>query len=299
MNGHSSSGRVDSVPGNEKLIGLPFPVLGNSSYMTYIGPLTNLGANPSTHLADVRYAAHGAPVISVVKLLPADGLKACNEALAWLFLHAAGISCPKNAAILTLSESKVVKILGRKRVPHHLVQGGKVMAWAAQQLEFKSIQALFAGTQADTRWLGVLRTLNGAAIAAFDEAFLNIDRNTGNILFTSASSCVPIDHEMTFGTQNWLTGTLTHLPKDGDSLRTLKNAASSGKMPMTELNTIYNRMAFHAQRHSQAMDECRAQMAQLIAKVYPKQADDLTSRVLSFIAERTALAWMEERLGVV
>lgn len=299
MNRHSSSGNVDSVPSDPKLIDLRFPVLGSSSYLTYVGPLTNLGANPSTHLADVRYAAHGAPVISVVKLLPADGLKACNEALAWLFLRAAGVSCPKNAAIMTLSEAKAVKVLGRKCVPHHFVQDGLVMAWAAQKLEFKSIQALFAGTQADTHWLGVLRTVNGAAIAAFDEAFLNIDRNTGNILFTSASSCVPIDHEMTFGTQNWLTGALAHLPKDGDSLRTLINATASGKMSMTELNTVYNRMAFHAQKHSQALQDCSTQMAQLISKVYPKQAKELTSRVLSFITERTALVWMEERLGVV
>lgn len=267
--------------------------------MTYVGPLNHLGANPSTHLAEVRYGSHGSPVISVVKLLPADGLKACNEALAWLFLHAAEMPCPKNAAILTLTEAKAVKVLGRKCVPHHCVHGGRVIAWAAQQLEFNSIQALFAGTQADARWLEVLRTVNGAAIAAFDEAFLNIDRNTGNVLFTSVSSCVPIDHEMAFGTQNWLTGALTHLPKNGDSLRTLKNAAASGRMPMAELGTAYNRMAFHAQRHSKALQDCRAQMEQLIAKVYPRQANELTLRVLSFITERTALAWMEDQLGVV
>lgn len=46
-----------------------------------------------------------------------DGPCACNEAISWLFLRAAGLSAPKHAAILVLSQDKAVQVLGRKSVP--------------------------------------------------------------------------------------------------------------------------------------------------------------------------------------
>ena len=275
-------------------------MLGHTAYGTYLGPLSHKGgANKTTHLAEIRYPVQAAPIASVVKLMPPDGLAACNEALAWLFLRAGGFSAPTNAAILVLPEAKIVEILGRKLVPKQWVHQGKVVAWAARQLDFKSIQAVFAGTNADAKWLEVLRTVEGAAIAAFDEAFLNIDRNTGNMLFVSNSNCVPIDHELCFATQNWLAGELHHLDMDGDSLRVLRAAVLGGKVPANELHTAYNRMVFHAQKHAEALQACEAHMQTLLETLYPSQASELAPRVLSFVTERTALRWMEERLGVV
>lgn len=161
----------------------PFPLLGDSHYGAFVGPLSHRGgANPSTHIATVRYPVQTAPIISVVKLMPADGLRACNEALAWLFLRANGVRVARNAAILSLTEAKAVKVLGRKLVPKTLVHDKHVLAWAAQQFDYRSIQALFSGSMADERWLDMLQTVEGAAIAAFDETFLNVDRNPGNVL---------------------------------------------------------------------------------------------------------------------
>lgn len=276
-----------------------FPILGDAGYAAYLGPLKHRGANPTTHIADIRYPDQGAPVASVVKLMNPDGLLACNEALAWMFLNAASVQAPKNAALLALTEKKMVMVLGRKLVQKAWVNNGHVLAWASQQLDFRSIQALFAGSAADAKWLEVLRTVEGAAIAAFDETFLNIDRNTGNMLFVSHRSCVPVDHELCFAMQNWILGEIKHVAMDGDSLRTLKNAAKAGKISRTELETAYNRMVFHSQKHADALKKCTSHMVDLLERFFPNQATELTSRVLSFIATRTARQWMADRLGVV
>ena len=277
-----------------------FPILGDSHYAAYVGPLAHKGgANPSTHIATVRYPVQSAPIISVVKLLPADGLRACNEALAWLFLRANGVRVARHAAILSLTEAKAVQVLGRKLVPKALVHDKHVLAWAAQQFDFRSIQALFSGSNANERWLAMLQTVEGAAIAAFDETFLNVDRNPGNVLYASPDAGIAIDHELCFGTQNWRSGALSHLKMDGDSLRVVRRAVSTNKLSRQEMGQIFNSMVFHGQRHGQALRACEGHMIDFLTRIFPTEAEQLSPRVLSFIAERTAQRWMEERLGVV
>lgn len=256
------------------------------------------GANISTHLAEVRYPVQSAPVISVVKFMQPDGIRACNEAISWLFLRAAGISAPKQAAILVMSHAKVVQAVGRQCVPEEWVHQGHVLAWASQKLEFESIQALFAGSEADVKWLEVLRSARGAAIAAFDELFFNIDRNTGNVLFTRSGACVPVDHEMVFGQQNWLTGDLQHLPSLGDSMRFLTRARDARKLPQAEFDKMRNHIVHVAQAHEGALSACQDEISHLIAHVYPKQATELGRRVLSFVGVRAKQHWLQDRLGV-
>jgi len=258
-----------------------------------------LGANPTTHLATIRYPVQNAPVISVVKLLPPQGHQACNEAIAWLFLRAAGVAIPKHAALLAISERKMVAVLGRKAVAKHLVSNGYVMAWAAQKLNFASIQVMFAGHVGDDRWLKAMCTLQGAAIAAFDEAFLNVDRNTGNILFMNNSAFVPIDHEMIFGLQPWNIGNLIDTRADSDSLACLKKGIARGRVTQDAYNMARNRMVMYAQSHALALQACEQEVKALLLQVYPDEGCQMASRVLSFVTERTLLEWMADRLGVV
>jgi hypothetical protein len=276
-----------------------FPVLSDPAYVTYIGSLTfKGGTNQSTHIAEIRYPVQNAPVLSVVKLLPPDGLAACNEALAWLFLRAAGIPSPRTASLLTLTEKKIVAILGRKHVPQNLVSNGYVRAWAAEQLDFKSIQAHFAGSKSEVCWLKLLQTTQGAAIAAFDEAFFNTDRNTGNILFSGDERCIPIDHEHCFGQQNWQTEELQQSSLNGDSIRLLKNGVQTGKIRDTELQHTYGNIVFHAEKHAASLQACKGHMTELLCRVYPGNGNLLAQRVLSFVTERTTQLWMNDRLGV-
>lgn len=276
-----------------------FPLLGDAAYVTYVGPLAHRGANPTTHLAEVRYPVQTAPVVSVVKLLNPDGLCACNEAMAWLFLRAAGVPTPRHAAILTMSEAKAIKVLGKKTIHTGLVHQGFVLAWASKKLDFFSIKALFAGSAGADRWLDALRTAEGLAIAAFDEVFLNIDRHPGNVLYISKDSFVPIDHELCFGMQDWTRHDLSHHLSDGDSLRRLKQAQAGGNLARAAFEQALNRMAHHAEAHGQALAACKGQIAQLLQQVYPEHADAMSTRVLSFIAERTAQQWIKDRLGVI
>lgn len=276
-----------------------FPLLHESAYVSYLGPLSHRGANASTHIAEVRYPVQSAPVISVVKLMQPDGLRACNEAISWLFLRAAGISAPKHAAILVLSQDKAVQVLGRKSVPTEWVSNGHVLAWASQKLEFASIQAVFAGSEADAKWLEVLRSAKGAAIAAFDEMFLNTDRNTGNVLFTRSGTCVPIDHEMVFGQQSWLSADLQHSTVHSDSMRVLVRARDGRKLPQDEFERVCIHMVHLAQQHEGALSACQDEIRSLLARMYPRQAAEAARRILSFAGERAAQRWLQDRLGVI
>ena len=276
-----------------------FPLLGDHAYVAYIQKLDSIGANPTTHIAEVRYPVQAAPVLSVVKFLDPNCLAASNEAIAWLFLRAAGFVAPRHAAILALSAKKARDVVGKKAFDESLVAQGHVLAWASQKLDFKSIRAYFSGTRADTEWVGLLRTLHGAQIAAFDEVFLNADRNTGNVLYASRDSCIPIDHEQIFDHQDWIGGKIIASTRDSDSLRVIKRAYDGGALSLSAFNDIKNKMVHHAQEHESALAACKDQISKLIAKVFKEESETLEERILSFAAERTAQHWMETRLGVV
>lgn len=276
-----------------------FPILSNAAYINYVGPLQHRGVNASTHLAEIRYPVQRMPIVSVVKLMPPDAVRICNEALAWLFLRGAGVPQARHAAILTLSEKKAVAVLGRKIVYKDMVRDGHVLAWASHQMDAHSLRVLFAGTEGDRKWAKLLCTVQGAAIAAFDETFLNVDRNLGNVLYVNDNSCLPVDNEHIFGGHNWALSPLTPTVASSDTLRRLRNAQQTSQMTLNEYQAACNRMVFHAQKHRFALDSARHEMSQLVASIYPHNAIDLAQRVLSFVTERTASRWMEDRLGVV
>ena len=275
-----------------------FPLLGDAAYIDFIGSLGRLGANPTTHIANIRYPVQRAPVASVVKLLPPDGFLACNEAIAWLFLNAAGVQAPKHAALITLSLEKATRVFGKQKVPPGYVSQGFVLAWAAQQLHFGSIQALFAGSTADDKWLNAICTVQGAAIAAFDEAFLNLDRNCGNILHLSASAFIPIDHEMIFGLQPWHVSDLRQIAQDSDTLKRLKTGVLARRVTRMAYDETRSRMAHHARSHALALQACEIEIRALLTQVFANGSDDMARRVLSFVTARTMGEWMADRLGV-
>lgn len=277
-----------------------FPILRDSHYLSFLSPLEYRGANPSTHIADVRYPVQHAGVKSVVKLLPCDGLKACNEAISWMLLCALGLPTPKNAAILLLSEKKAKAAMGRGVVTSEFVNNGYVLAWAAQMQEARSIRALFVGSAAERQWLEVLRTDTGSKVAAFDEVMHNRDRNTGNVLYHGSASCMPIDHEQVFNFQNWQAADLTHSAEFGDSLRVLDRAYRSNKLKDDEWKSITNAMILHSQGYAGALDACRDQMVDLLARLYrPEQGSTFAGRIFTFISARCTDQWMQARVGAL
>lgn len=277
-----------------------FPVLGDTHYLGYLGPMSHRGANPTTHIADIRYPVQHAGVKSVVKLLPTSGLQACNEAIAWLMLRALGVHAPRTAAIMVMSEKKAKAVLGARLVTQEFVSGGHVIAWASQLHEWRSIRALFAGTAADDKWLQVLRTDAGTAVAAFDEMLHNRDRNTGNILYVNDGSCFAIDHEQIFDYQNWLAADLKHSDECADSLRVLERAYRSDKLKADEWKRITNAMIYHSQGHGEALNACRKQVEELLGRLYQSSPGSaFASRILNFISARCTDQWMQARVGAL
>lgn len=276
-----------------------FPLLCDKSYVSFIQRLDGLGANQTTHIAEIRYPVQTAPIMSVVKLMHPNCLNASNEAIAWLFLRAAGFAAPKNAAMIALTEKKAVSVLGRKAIYPGLIDNGYVIAWASEKLDFKSIKAYFTGSRADQEWAQLLNTMQGAQIAAFDEVFLNADRNTGNVLYAGRNSCIPIDHEHIFDHQDWIGGDIVSVDRDSDSMRVLKRAYQSGALNIKTFDETKNKMVHYAQQHASALAACKVEITNLIAKLFGTNSSILEERVLRFATERTAMHWMEDRLGVM
>jgi len=277
-----------------------FPLLDDSAYVSYVQRLSGWGANQTTHLAEIRYPVQSAPIVSVVKLLSPSLLNVCNEAVSWLFLRAAGFAAPKNAAILVLTEKKAKAILGTRLITKDLVHNGYVVAWASKQLDFSSIKAFFAGSRADAEWLKVLQTLHGAQIAAFDEVFLNRDRNTGNVLFSGKGECIPIDHEHVFDYQDWIRSDLNvSQDAESDTLCFLKNSARKGTLEKNAFQDVMSKMVHYSHDHQVALEASKQQVLQLLEKTFPEDFELISERIFAFVAERTAKHWMENKLGIV
>ncbi len=278
---------------------MSFPVLSDSAYVDYVGDMSTKGANSTTHLASIRYPVQRAPVISVVKLMPTDGLAWCNEAIGWLFQRAAGMMHPRQAALLQMTERKARSVLAPRRLPAALFENGHALAWAAEQLPYKSLQVLFAGQNAEARWLQCLCTVQGAAIAAFDEAFLNIDRNLGNVLFARGPVVVAIDHEQICGLQNWQTGPISPQGLQSDSLGRLQRALQGRQLPIAAYEQARNQMVHHADKHAAALNACQSEITDLLVKIFQDAGRQKAERVLSFLQVRTMRDWMADRLGAV
>lgn len=275
------------------------PILGDKHYVSYVGPIEHLGANQSTHLAEIKYPVQHMPVISVVKWMPPSGLTLCNEALAWLFLRGAGVQQTKHAGIVVLSHAKAKAALGKKTIAAELLQQGHVLAWASQKLPHPALKVLFAGTEGDRRWAKLMSSVQGSAIAAFDEAFLALDRNNGNLLYLSDDACIPVDHECIFGLHDWTKGPIPASSLKSDTLRRLEAEHKQRRLSTFEYQQACGRIVFHAQKHQFALEAARDEMQRLLTQVFPGHGDRYATHVLSFVAERTAQRWMEDRLGVM
>lgn len=275
-----------------------FPLLGDAAYMGYTGEIRLRGTNVSSHLAEIRYPNQQKPVVSVVKFLPPDGLLACNEAIAWLFLRAAGIPCPPNAALLSLTQNRAAQAAGAATAKRYAHQG-YVLAWATQALDFKAVAALFAGTAADAEWSKMIRSTQGAAIAAFDEALLNTDRNNGNLLVAGPGRCIPIDHEGILARHAWLETDIPRSRLQSDTVRRIHGDYRKGMMSADAYRHLCSQIVVSAEAHAGALTACDSGVRDLLARVYPQQGEIYAARVLSFVVERTMQGWMNDRLGVL
>lgn len=273
----------------------PLPVMGGDAYVDTVGPLELRGANPSTHLANVRYPGQPRPQLSVVKLVPPR--EACNEGLAHTFLQAAGVPAPRTAALLLLPAPLAVQAVGLAAAQHY-VHGNLALAWAAELLPHRSLRALFKGRSADDEWLRLLTTAAGAQLAAFDEAFGNIDRNTGNVLFAARNECWAIDHGQLFHMHDWMLG----VPPDAghsDPVRTLHRAQRGGRLAAAAYEQACARLVAAADRHRDAFVACRRAMCAVITSVYGYDGEKGANHVLRHVARRTMRGWMATRIGML
>lgn len=280
-----------------------FPVLASQAYVTFVGPLLHRGANPTAHIAEVRYPVQHAPVLSAVKFMPADGRAACNEAISWLLLRSAGVTVPQHAALVLLTDARARSTLrrldSRLQLLPHLVHAKRVVAWCAQMQASHSLRVLFAGLERDHRFVRALCTTQGAALAALDEALYQLDRNHGNLLYDGPTRLVAIDHEQALANHPWHLSAPPHPQPLCATVESLFTAHQSLQISTDQFQTALRGIADAAKGHAPALQACREQLEALVKRLYGDPDGAISSRVLSFIMRRTAAHWMHDRLGVL
>lgn len=82
-------------------------------------------------------------------------------------------------------------------------------------------------------------------------------------------------------------------------MRVLMRARDGRKLPQSEFQSVCSHMVLLAHQHEGALRACQDEIRNLLAHMYPKQALELASRILSFVGERAAQQWLQDRLGVI
>lgn len=262
-------------------------------YLRYNGLLGSIGANPSTHTAEVRFRS--GPALAVVKAFPLGDRGWVNEAVAWALGSELSIGVPPQATLLvaTPDEASDSKVPGLETA---LRAFGRVplVLWCATRLDTKPPQQVWR-----MKWERVvLSKPYGLKLAAFDAWLGNCDRIAQNAPYwTTRGQIAAIDHErLAFG-QDWLPGVPIHLDRLGGAvthlMRALREAASTKKLRAVDVDVMVAELSLQSGLHARALDKVQAESQALISANFgPGPA----SHLLSFLSERATPEFVQERL---
>ncbi len=137
-----------------------------------------------------------------------------------------------------------------------------------------------------------LRSKDARKIAAFDQWGDLRDRNFGNVIQSSRGGYVAIDHESLLHDLLWVpTGR-------GFEERSLLVEARSALTPQ-EFQRFQVDMANAAKGHAQALDDARADLGDIIAKLIPAHAPAATQAIVQTLDQRAQSGWLSNNLGVI
>lgn len=263
------------------------PILDANAWREFRGKPNGLGVNETAHLAKIADQS-GKLRDCFVKLLPLQYPSLLGEAIGWLLARAANVACPPFAAILLVPLKSL-----RKSTPLPSEYEGMAVcpAWCCEVVAGRSLRQIHRWAF----WLArrhCLHSDDARAIASFDRWTDLRDRNFGNVVRSASGGYVAIDHESILHDVLWPpSGRIFHE-------RSLLNEARQ-HLSADDFKDFQVAMALASNSHADALASARAELTDIIRKIYPNLAGVLVPAALNALDERSKAGWLATSLGVI
>lgn len=250
----------------------------------YLAPLRRWrqGAH-FTHLARVDFA--GETATAFVKIYPPGTGGVFGEALGYLACAELETARPAHAAVIEVP----VRHLQGLDPPDWLGQCGEhAWAWCSERLPGRTLEQYYTPRhRQDPVYAALLKTMDGATIAAIDQTLANGDRNGGSLIRLRSRWAV-IDHGECLGSHCWpITG-----PYDVGTCFLLDRATQE-KDPDFQ-RRLQARAIDAAQRIGERLPKWQPLLLDLLEEL---KLGTPGQRVMPFLSGRTQRGWMAQRLG--
>ena len=273
---------------------LPPVELYSSHYLRYNGPIGRLGANQTTHTAEVNFP--GGPGLAVVKAFSLKEKGWVNEALAWALGNALDVGVPPKAMLLAASASDLASSKDPELSLASSLWGhaGPIMLWCASRLEIKMPQQVWP-----IGWERIVTSKPfGRRLAAFDAWLGNCDRIAQNAPYWLAKGRIAaIDHERLAFNQDWrymapihrdkVDGSITHL------MKAIRESITRKKIKSSDAKSLIADLALLSDEHSAALSVVQVLSEQLVIDNFGKNA---STCLHAFLADRASREFIDERL---
>lgn len=263
------------------------PILDASSWREYRGKPANSGINATTHMAKIADES-GKLRDCFVKLLPETTPALLCEAVGWLLARKSDLACPAFGAVVLVPVDEL-----RKCMPLSPQFDGMSLcpAWACEIVAGKTVKQIHTMAYLVAR-KSCLRSRDARKIAAFDQWSDLRDRNFGNVIASSKGGYVAIDHETLLHDLLWIPAGRTY------SEWSLLNEAKLA-LDASEVKKFHVDMAHAAKGHAQALQDAKADLADIIERLIPSTAQAMTQTIEHMLDQRSQPDWLSNRLGVI
>ncbi len=223
-----------------------------------------------------------------VKLLPTNTPALLCEAIGWLLARKSDLAHPAFGAIILVPVEEL-----RKSGPLPPEFNGMALcpAWCSEVVSGKTVKQVHTMAFYVSR-KNCLRSKDARKIAAFDLWSDLRDRNFGNVIASVKGGYVAIDHETLLHDLLWLPAGRKYLE------RSLLNEAKSA-LDAVGIKKFQVDMANAAKGHSKALQDAKADLADIVAKLEPVNATALTLSIEQTLDHRSQPDWMSNKLGVI
>lgn len=263
------------------------PILDASAWREFRGIPSNLGVNKTVHLAKIADTS-GKLHDCYVKLLPLNYPNLLGEAIGWLLTRSANVPCVSFAAIVLVPLDELRK---STELSSEFDGVATCPAWCCEVVSGKPVRQIHKWRF----WLArrkCLNSIDARKIASFDLWTDLRDRNFGNVIRSQNGGYVSIDHESilhdliwppsgkTFGENSLLVEAKLHL-----------SAEDFQRFKMDMSNA--------ANDHTNGLTTARADLIEIINKIYPNLSASLTPAILDMLNQRAQTGWIASKLGVI
>lgn len=262
-------------------------ILDASAWREYRGKPANSGANETTHLAKIADQS-GKLHDCFVKLLLPNGPALLCEAMGWLLARTSDVPCPAFAAIVMVPVEEL-----RKHGPLPPKFDGMALcpAWCSEVVAGKSVRQVHKMLFFIARG-NCLRSKDARKIAAFDYWSDLRDRNFGNVIRSANGGYVAIDHETLLHDLLWLPCGIK-FEERSLFVEARKNLSTA------DFQRFQMDMAGAANGHSQALDDAREDLRDIIAKILSIDPAPATESIMAALGRRSGPGWMSDELKVI